>query len=431
MDNVTPVGELSDADWERLQDLANRFESTWQETKAPNATVDVRDFLPPSEDSLRLLALQELVKTDLEMRCRRGFAVQLEWYLQHYPELGTCDSLATDLVYEEYRVRQRYGDRPALESYQQRFPQQFGDLQKLVQAQPIPAYKPSPRHSPASRHEAPPKANVNSEHMLHMGGEYRPLKKLGKGSFGEIWRAEAPGGVEVAIKIIYGSIAREESRREREALELIKHLRHVYLLPVHAFWQMEDRLLIAMELADGSLRDRFEQCRQKGDRCLPLVELLGYFREAAEALDYLHGKHVLHRDIKPENILLLEGHAKLADFGMARVLEEGQRMVSSSGCGTPAYTAPEVFWKGQVGAWSDQYSLAAAYVELRLGRPLFPTKNWYNLMHDHLQRSPDLVPLLEPEQRVLRQALAKEPEQRFRNCQEFMRELLKAVPREE
>jgi serine/threonine protein kinase len=138
---------------------------------------------------------------------------------------------------------------------------------------------------------------------------------------------------------------------------------------------------------------------------------------------------VLHRDIKPANILLLEGHAKVADFDLARVVEQTRRLSSASHCGTPAYTAPEVFWRGKVGAGSDQYSLAVTYAEMRLNRPLFPSRNWFQLMHDHLQRTPDLVPLLEIEQNVLRQALAKDIDDRFKSCREFVQALERTVPR--
>jgi serine/threonine protein kinase len=256
------------------------------------------------------------------------------------------------------------------------------------------------------------------------------MRRLSGGAFGEVWRAEAPGGVEVAIKIITGSIAHQEAQRELQAIELIKRLRHPFLLPIHAYWQMEDRLVIAMELADGSLRDRANEHRKAGGPGMPVEELLLYIREAAEAIDYLHGKNVLHRDIKPENILLVAEHAKVADFGLARVVEQTRRLISASDCGTPAYTAPEVFWRGKVGAGSDLYSLAVVYAELRLNRPLFPARNWYQLMHDHLRRVPDLAPLPEAEEQVLRQALAKNPDERHKSCREFVQALERTVPRQ-
>jgi serine/threonine protein kinase len=246
-----------------------------------------------------------------------------------------------------------------------------------------------------------------------MGG-YRPRQRIGSAAFGEVWKADAPGGVPVAIKILFRPVDAEEARRELAALELIREIRHHCLVQLHGFWSSHERLYVVMELADGSLRDRLEACRAEGLQGIPHDELLHYFRDAAEGLDYLHGRHVLHRDIKPENILLIQGHAKLADFGLAR--EQGSRLLSTAtGAGTPLYMAPEVF-RGQVSSRSDQYSLAMAYAELRLDRRLLHGVNLVELMLEHLEKTPDLSGLPEAEQRVILKGLSKEPEDRYPSC---------------
>jgi serine/threonine protein kinase len=265
----------------------------------------------------------------------------------------------------------------------------------------------------------------NSEHVLPIGGGYRLVSRIGYGGFGEVWRAEAPGGVEVAIKMLFRSIDHEEAKRELQSLELIKGLRHPFLLQTQAYWSLQDRLFILMELADGSLRDRLRECVQAGLPGIPEAELVTYMKESAEALDFLHQKQVLHRDIKPENILLLQRHAKLADFGLAK-LQQSQRLVSVTGSGTPAYMAPEM-WGNKVSEHSDQYCLAVTYAELRLQRRLFASQNLAHLMMEHLTKTPDLAPLGEAEQQVLLRALAKDPEQRYPRCLAFAEALAEAV----
>jgi formylglycine-generating enzyme required for sulfatase activity len=452
---------LKPEEWDQLNDLAGRLEEAWQR----KGSADLARLLPAPGHRLRLPFLRELIKTELEIRWRRSRPVLLDEYLLHFPELGPAGSLPVDLIYEEMRVRHLFGDRPALASYRKRFPRQFEQLERLVQKQPFrteyralsadatraeglaapPPPPPSgektvrgdPADTPAPPDEVPAARTVitaagprgdkppgHTTEVLAANEGFTLLDRIGAGEFGEVFRARAPGGIEVAVKRIFRPLEHDASRREVQALELIRNLRHPFLLQTQQYWALEDRLVIVMELAEDSLHDWFKQCRRDGLSGIPADDLVAYFREAAEAIDYLHSQHVLHRDIKPANLLRLKGHAKVADFGLARLLEK--RMTTATLCGTPLYMPPEM-WQGKVSLHSDQYSLAAAYVEMRLGRRLFPGKDQFQIGMQHLQKMPNLDPLPEAEQRVLLRGLAKDPDQRYPNCREFARALAEAV----
>jgi tetratricopeptide (TPR) repeat protein/serine/threonine protein kinase len=262
--------------------------------------------------------------------------------------------------------------------------------------------------------------------LVNLPCGYRPLRLLGRGAFGEVWHAEAPGGVEVAIKFIHRTSHANESESELTALHLIKGLRHQNLLALQAFFPLPEWLVIVLELADGSLRQRLRQWRDDGQVGIPSDELLPYLREAAEALDFLHGHELQHRDIKPDNILLLGQHVKVADYGVARLLEKSS-LQSASVVGTPAYMAPEVCM-GKVSQHSDQYSLAVTYAELRLGRLPILAENLAQMVFRKMHGTPELNPLPEAEQQVLLRALAQEPDQRYPSCSALALALMQALP---
>jgi eukaryotic-like serine/threonine-protein kinase len=181
-----------------------------------------------------------------------------------------------------------------------------------------------------------------------------------------------------------------------------------------------------MELADGSLRDLLKKRMPVGNVGFPPEDLLRYFREAAEAVDYLHANQMFHGDLKPENILLVDGHARVADFGLAQLVELSRALATRRRWWRSDYLASDLLVHGQFGEQSDRYSLAVSYVELRLNRPLFPSTYLPEKIERDVKRIPDLAPLDPAEQSVLHRALAKDPRRRYRSCVDFIAELEKA-----
>jgi serine/threonine-protein kinase len=253
---------------------------------------------------------------------------------------------------------------------------------------------------------------------------YTLVRPLGRGGFGEVWEATAPGGVRVALKFL--RIGTPHADVEERALGVIRDIRHPHLLDVQFAARVEDCLVIAMPLCDQSLADRLRACQQEGEPGIPRNELLGYIEDLARAIDFLNESQpgvregVQHRDIKPHNIFLSGGSVRLADFGLAKVLEG--TLDSHTGCMSPHYVAPEVV-DGKVSRWSDQYALAVSYVELRTGRRPITGASISQLLYAHVHQPPDLSGLPESERAPVARALAKPAEARWPSCREFVRAL--------
>jgi len=253
---------------------------------------------------------------------------------------------------------------------------------------------------------------------------YVLVRRRGRGGFGEVWEAETTIGLRVALKFVHGT-GRAQSGEFR-ALELTRHIRHPHLLANFAAWQIGGRLVVGMELADGSLWDRYIRSADEGLGGIPRSELLGYLGDAAEALDWLNqpshtlagrpGLGVQHRDIKPPNILIFGDRAKVADLGMARAID-GERSEPSGTCSFP-YAPPE-FFEGRAARESDHYGLAVSYCQVRRGRLPFEG-DAASMTAGHLYGVPDLSGLPEAEVPIIARALAKKADDRWPDCRSLI-----------
>jgi hypothetical protein len=259
---------------------------------------------------------------------------------------------------------------------------------------------------------------------------YKLLDRLGAGGFGEVWKAEAPGGIFKAIKIIHGDLRSKDTdllryaEQELKALKRVKQVRHPYLLALDRYDIVDGRLMIVMELADCNLWDRFREHRDKGLPGIPRDELMLYMTETAEVLDLMNDQFQLqHLDIKPQNLFLLYNHVKVADFGQVKDLEGF--VASVTGGITPVYAAPETF-DGIITRYCDQYSLACVYQELLTGVRPFDGTSMSHLLMQHIQLPPNLEPSPAHDRPALNRALAKRPEDRWPSVAAFVRGLREA-----
>ena len=181
-----------------------------------------------------------------------------------------------------------------------------------------------------------------------------------------------------------------------------------------------------------SLRDRLTRERQ-----LPIADAVRLTREAALALDFAHRQGVVHRDIKPENILLVDGQALVADFGIARAIERGggpQLTETGVSIGTPAYMSPEQSVGDKaLDARTDIYSLGTVLYEMLAGETPFSAPTAQAMIARRITETPRPLQLVretvpDAVAQAVTRALAKAPADRFATAAEFARALDPATP---
>jgi serine/threonine protein kinase len=284
-------------------------------------------------------------------------------------------------------------------------------------------------------------------------GAYEIVSLLGVGGMGEVYRARDPRlQREVALKVLPDIAAADPERRERfkrEALS-VAALNHPHIVTIHSVEDADSTLFLTMELVSGrSLADAL----QPGG--LSLARLLTIGIAIADAMAAAHQNGITHRDLKPANIMLGEGaqagRIKVLDFGLAKAIEskvgssefgpESAPTITSPArtqqgviLGTAAYMSPEQAEGRSVDARSDLFSLGVVLYEMATGRRPFTGETNLSVLSSILRDTPRSVTEINAAlprdlERIIRRALAKDPERRYQDARDLRHDLedLKAL----
>jgi TolB-like protein/Tfp pilus assembly protein PilF/tRNA A-37 threonylcarbamoyl transferase component Bud32 len=255
---------------------------------------------------------------------------------------------------------------------------------------------------------------------------YRVDRVLGEGGMATVYLAyDLKHQRQVAIKVLKPEIAAAVGAdRFLREITIAAKLNYPHIVPLFDSGEADGLVFYVMPFIAGeSLRDRLRREKQ-----LPVEEAVSIARQVAAALTYAAGLGIIHRDIKPDNVLLIDGTAMVADFGIARaIVESGSERLTATGgaIGTPAYMSPEqASGARDLDARSDVYALGCVVYEALAGEPPYTGPTVQSIIAQHLaspvppvRRLRDLVP--ESVEHAITRALAKLPADRFANAQDF------------
>ena len=297
-----------------------------------------------------------------------------------------------------------------------------GDYAATMRLIPVPP--PTTPPPPVTAITEPPQ--VAGERYI---GKYRVKGELGRGGMGAVYLAEQPGlGREVAIKELIQSADPTALKRFLQEAQVMARTSHPNLVQVHDMELQGNVNYLVMEFIRGrSLREWLSSGTP-----IPPPQVFAVMHGVLLALDYAHRHAIVHRDMKPENVLISdEGIVKVADFGIARLMDDtgigGTATKTGTTVGTPQYMSPEQVASSKVDGRSDLYSAGIMFYELVTGQPPFTASDAdgpFTLMAKHVQAPPKppsvFKPGLNPElEALILKSLSKRPEDRFQSGTEF------------
>src|SRR5258706_5098415 len=256
-------------------------------------------------------------------------------------------------------------------------------------------------------------------------GRFKIVAELGRGAMGVVYRAEDPLlNRTVAIKTILMAPDMEghaeyEARFYQEA-KAAGGLNHPNIITIHDIGREGDTAYMAMELLDGV---ELRELMQRGRVPLPLA--LDLMAQGADGLAFAHERGVVHRDVKPANVMVLRGrHAKIMDFGIARMRVSEVKTQTGAVMGSPKYMSPEQVTGQRVDHRSDIFSLGLIVYEIASGTAPFSASSITGLMHAIATESPappsavdaSLPPVLDL---IVARALEKECDARYQSAAEI------------
>lgn len=392
-----------------------------------------------------------------------GRAPLLEDYVHHCSLDGGLESLPSEMVAHEFRLRIECGDFPTLENYQQRFPHLTPILPTLLTASrqemnsqltatkgnaptvvdpeltwlEVPA-SPLETTLPMSPEEMPKRRRADIERTANFG-QYELLNEIARGAMGVVYRARhVTIDKIVALKMILAGQFASERQVDQFLLEAQNagRLEHDNIVRIYDAGKINEQYYIAMAYIEGhSLADAVREKSMSAQQSAEIVEAV------ARALHFAHvqSQPVYHRDIKPANILMDHaGRPYVTDFGIAKRVE---REDSKDGdeddiAGTPSYMPPEQTYGRDIGPWSDVYSTGALLYHLLTGRPPFLAESLLETIRQVRGSEPlpprELNPKVDPDlEAVCLKCLEKDRTKRYLSAEHLaddLRRFLKHEP---